>query len=259
MKKFLIIGLILAVVGGALCLGAFAANGWRWNDAENFESKTYVAQSPINELSLNSGYGDVTIIFYDEAQAKIDYEQSNSYRITVEEKDGKLLIGQQDRHVIGVHSVIKTLPKMTVYLPKSTAPKLDLEIHAGTCDVKAGTYGATQVEVHAGTCTFEVLNCSALDAEVHAGKLTFETVNCESVKTEVHAGELNVKNATVARTVEVDVAAGETNFSLTGKREEYHIGVEISAGSCNVSAQTGTTEKRIHVEISAGNAIFKFA
>lgn len=276
--KCLIAGGVILCIGVIILLCGLAANGWKWQIDEDFEQKEYVAENEVTAYDIRIAAGTVKVEFTDDEVASVSYPESEHFRYTVTEENGKLTVAYDKQYNFFFGWLIPSnIPDTVIKVPKKVVADYDIKISAGKLILPQGDYGKLKVELNAGKFETGAIVCTDFDCDVSAGAAILSSVECPTLFVGVSAGGVTIDNAICNRlTVEVsagsadlsgvkcddisvDVSAGSVNLGVIGAKAEYNVSVDKSAGSCNLSSQVGSDpSKRIEVDISAGSVTVNF-
>lgn len=234
--KCLIAGIILIAVGAGIIITTLAVNGWKIKEI-NYTMKTFTAQNDNTSVELDIGAYALKCEFYDGDKIEIYYPDSNAYKTSVSEKDGKLKFLTKTKWYLSFFNITKP-PETVVKLPKDKVFDIKIDLGAGTVKLADGAYGNIQVDLGAGKLSAQKITSNTLIGDVSAGSLEIGELTCPDIK--------------------ADVSAGSLKLGIVGAKAEYTIRASVSVGSCNVSDQTGTTDKKLVVDCSAGKISVDF-
>ena len=116
----LIIAIALVLVGSAMFLTALAAADWDITslDSGRYESYTHDLAGEITDISIGSKRADVNLIPTEDGTTRVFCYQDKKERVSVELKDGVLLINGDDERKWYERIFNFGQKKITVYLPK---------------------------------------------------------------------------------------------------------------------------------------------
>lgn len=240
-KKAVIAGVIIAVVGAVVFLGAMGATGWDFSKIDNWEQDTYTANAVVSKLDVDVSAGKVVINRGDVEAVTVKYDYNEEYKPEIVQNGSVLKIQTpKKKNWIEFNFWFSKAPTTEITLPKDAVfAEFDLTLNAGSVifgDVKADT---VKVEINAGSFKATSVECNKITCDINAGSAKISSLRCNSI--------------------DLDVSAGSANIEVAGAMSEYNISVDKSAGSCNVSSQTGTDpHKQIKVDVSAGSVTLTF-
>ena len=268
-KIGLIIVLILALVGGGLCITAFAL-GVNFKEITEMAEKgdfsfgpwgsvseNLIVEVPLqgSEENLSEGTlasGDKYTVADEMGSLVIDLDfgdltvkSSESDEIYLEcgddEKYFELNVSVNTVHIKNKnkHSWINvTMPKATLYLPESLGfDSVEMDIDAGSCTIEADIFAnLLTVDVDAGTADIESMNVSWAEFDCDAGKIEFNGTVVNGGEADVDAGAVIIHLPDVDVTdynYEIEVSAGAVDIddrSFSGLDEEQYIQNHARAG-----------------------------
>lgn len=274
--KFIIIGLVIALVGVAILIGGLAVNGWRLKSNIRFETRTYTAESQSTVLKLDLNAGSVVTQFYDGDKVIIEYPYANEYVTTIYERSGQITLNNKIKWY-ATFGISLDIPKTYIKLPSDVVFDVTMDIDSGEAELSDGTYGKISASLDAGTFKAGNIECTGFECDLDAGSVNITSLKCNAFECDLDAGtvkvttlysdtiECNLDAGTVkfeyatSRNTRIDVDAGTVNIGFTSPKQEYTVSSRVRAGRCNVGAQTGTTDKKIVVELDAGTVNLTFA
>lgn len=262
--KCIIAGAVILGIGIAVLIIALAVNGWKFAPNVEFETQEFTSTEENTSLAVTLSAGKLKIEYRDDDSEEIyvSYPTAEGYETTVTEKDGKLSVENDYRIIGNVFSGCNVscnvwgwglnIPETVVKIPKDKITQVTVTLHAGTVELKEGTFEKVELDVHAGACAVGNITCKLLTIDVNAGSLSLDGVKAEKLICDVSSGSANMKKIDCPET-EVEVSSGSANLTFVGAKTDYTATVQVSAGSCNgLSSQSGG-DKVIKVKVSTGS------
>ena len=233
-KILLIVSLVLALIGGALCVTAFAMgitakdlngmarNGlfcfdkwWDEDDVVYVEQSTghhseHTANAASDKLVIDLDFGHLSIESTDSNEVYIEAGPEDEKYFDLQIKDTMITVRSKEHSVFsGIH-----VPEATLYVPKDLGIKhIFLDVDAGECIIEnAMNVQTLEVDVDAGAVKIQSMTANWLDLNCDAGSI-------------VYAGE-------VISGGEADANAGKIELTLRGKQEkDYNYEIDVDAGA----------------------------
>lgn len=260
-KIWLVIVVILVLMGGSLCISAFAMgmtqndlidmfdsgvfSFGKWEDVstvhkemehtiehvekdENYHSKS-TEKMLYSYLELDIDRGDVTIQSSDGKEIYIESASGDEKYFNLEVTDsGISLKSKNTSKLFGTQA-----PKATLHLPEgSSFETVSLDLDAGMVDIQNVTVEWLQIDCDAGKITFEGVTYEGGEIDVDAGSVevtlnekTYEDYNYDI---DVSAGTLKINDET-----------------YTGLDEEKYINHHAD-GEWEISCDAGKVEMKIN-------------
>lgn len=183
-----------------------------WRDDFSVGNETTREFSNIEELDIESKYGDIIIKEYDGPTIKVTSQRVNPLKYSAEE-DGYVL-------TITDHTVRSSNhPKITIQIPK--------DYHF--TDVSIGLYG--------GTVSIDTLNTDEFDADIGAGKLLVtKGLSSTEVGCTVGAGSIDF-GLLESSYVELECGAGEIKTWMSGGQSDYYLEGDCAIGEVRFGSQ----------------------
>lgn len=244
-KIWLMIVLVLALLGSALCVSAFAMGitskdlmemvrsgqfqidgSWNPHDKmdthhhEDLDKEEHYSDQTVNtdysKLVIDLDFGHLFIQSTDLDEIYMESDSDDEPFFDLQIKDNVITVRSENHSVLsGLH-----MPETTLYLPeKMEIEQVFLDIDAGECIIENGLSVQTlEVDVDAGLAKIQNMHANLLDLDCDAGSIIYE-------------GEaISGGNA--------DVDAGKIELTITGKREsDYNYEIDVDAGSLEINNQ----------------------
>ena len=277
--KVIIAGLVIAVVGLLVLIGAIAASGWNVNRVNEWQEDTFTAAATVERLDVKVNWGQVAINRCDTEKVTVKYEYDDKYTPKFDEKNGKLTIETSQKRWYEFGYWVVNAPRIEISVPQSVKlNEVQLTLNAGTVQFGDGEWCTTMsVKINAGTLSMGTVSVNELDLKLNAGAMEVKKIECDKVvckmnagafdaneilcrefDCDISAGSANIKKLD-AQAIDLDLSAGSASLGLVGAKSDYNISTKVSAGSCNVSSQSSASATRtVTVDVSAGSADLKF-
>ena len=259
-KKAVIAGVIIAVVGAVVFLGAMGATGWDFSKIDNWEQDTYTANAVVSKLDVDVSAGKVVINRGDVEVVTVKYDYNETYKPEIVQNGSVLKIETpKKKNWIEFSFWFSKAPTTEITLPKDMSiNQLKLTLNAGKVVLGDGYWGdLVNVKLNAGTLTVGDVQANEILVDINAGTFKATKLNCSRLTCDVSAGSAKISSLRCGDVI-LDVSAGSANIKFAGAQSEYNITVKKSAGSCNVSNQMGSTAKLIAIDVSAGSVTLTF-
>ena len=130
MKKWIIIGVLLIVLGLFLFVGAAAVNGWDLStlSVSQFETNTYEISDPFQDIHISTDTADIRFLPSDDGKAKV---------ICHEDPKAKHLTALRDDTLsIEVSNTRKCASSLTIYSAPATMAQSTNLLSSGSCSIK---------------------------------------------------------------------------------------------------------------------------
>ena len=232
-KVLLIVALVLALIGGALCVSAFAMgitakdltgmarNGlfsfdqwWDEDDVLYADRNTehhsdHIGNTSSDKLVIDLDFGHLMIQSTDSKDVYIEASPEDEKYFDLQRKDTIITVRSKEHSVFsGIH-----VPEATLYVPQDLdIQHIFLDVDAGECVVEnAMNVQTLEVDVDAGSVKIQNMTANWLDLNCDAGGI-------------IYAGE-------AVSGGEADVDAGKIELNLSGKQEkDYNYKIDVDAG-----------------------------
>ena len=274
MKRFQLILLFsalgLLLVGGIFAVAGFAMNGFR---PDNFSTTHYQpfhwednSGTGIEKLRILVTTDKVTLCIVQDAGFAVSGETEEKQPLTVTMEDGVLTVRREDHRRWYDHIGIFTkTPELTVYLPQSIIPTLEIDVDTGDVSVPEGFYfGEALIESDAGDITWGAsaghlkIECDTGDIQVKnakiqermqistdTGDLRIQSLTAVALSIETDTGDIALKQTTVATTLAIETDTGDvtltevTSATMQINTSTGDVGLE-RVGSENLQIRTST-------------------
>lgn len=272
-KAAIIWGVIL-ILAGVICIAIAYNRGVN----DDFEMKTFNAETEIHTLRIDSCAGEVNTEFYDGDRIFVEYPENARFTVDITENDGVLSITSENKWYASFINLgfLFSTPVTTVKIPADNVLNLDCSISAGDFNLAAGSYSKVEIDVSAGDFNAGDIGCDSLRCKISAGNINLKNVStgdmeykvsaggihtdsvvCDKFNCKISAGNINMGKLDCPDS-DIKISAGGVNIEFADYEQNYTIFVDKSAGNCNVSDRASDTGKKISIDISAGNAECKF-
>ena len=261
MKKLIVIGIILMVLGLVVGGVSFALMGFRLQGFKTveYETKTTELRGDFRNIHI---IGDTALIALYHPRyptldngAKLESLESENRRTVVSVEDGTLTIRLVDERKWYEHMEISlNSPELVLYLPEGDYG--DLTIENSTGDVQIGNYefdhvritcstgdvdlqaSAKSIAIETGTGEISLSNLTAeeITLNVTTGKVQLYKVNCEVLSTEGDTGKVFFQDVAAERSLAIRRSTGDVK--LTGC-DGGSISICTGTGDVKATLRTG--------------------
>lgn len=249
---FLIFGIISGIMSavGAI-FGVFQTDG------VTDELTVYEVSEQVTELEIEVNAANFTIKTADRFSV-----ESNLKYLTVEEKDGTLVI--KDRKKNGVRF---DNPVLTLYVPKETVFEyVTITTGAGKLQIDLLSTNELQLTLGAGEVKIDKL-CAQQSATIEGGTgaITIRDGSLTDLELQMGVGQLDMTAALYGDSF-MQLGVGQTDLTVLCAKEQYSIEIEKGLGSITVDRTSvdgdyhfGDGEDRLEIEGGIGSINLKFA
>lgn len=295
MKKWILGGISLCIVGVVVICGAMAALDWDFErlDNTNYEQKTYACapEEVVERVELKVDSFPVEIV--SGSEVKLDYWQGDE-EVAVEVQEGVLRIQTPRRKAwewikqswFGFgkrkHVYILTLPEGVALSVQSTnadvkitdmtiasmyVDSTNLDIRCSACSFGEVAIDGTNADVTLRDCTAAETKISGtnLDVDIEGGSyqsLTVDGTNLDahiettSPTIAVHGTNLDMGLDAEFRSLRVTGTNLDADLYVRGRRYDYTV---ESHGRSLPASQTGTTDKTIYLKGTNNDVKLRFS
>lgn len=222
--------LSVSIIGG-ICSGlasvSFIFSGSEKNAVG--EMQTYPVIEKITELSIDVSAADFAIKTDDELRI-----ESNNKYLTVNAKDGKLIISEEKKTFASLGGNVK----IDVYIPDDLVFDR-AKISTGAGRVKIETLSADIIDLDFGAGEVEIGSLTAnsrADIDGGAGKITINGGLLHNLELDIDVGELNLTSCIEGKS-SVDCGIGETNLCILGSADDYEISLDKGLGEARLDGE----------------------
>lgn len=234
--------LAVSIVGGILSLVGLLGGFWD-DDAVTEEMKTYSVSSDIQSLEVQINAADFRIV-----QGETFLVESNLKHLTVEEKNGVLMIKETKKGVRTYTGVV-----LTLHIPADMVFKnATIVTGAGKLTVDRLSASTMDLVLGAGEVTMDTLIATSnIGIEGGAGKITISGGALHNLDLDMGVGQLNLTSALTGES-DFDLGIGESNITVVGDKDEYILDIEKGLGDITVN---GTSVSNIKEQGNGNNGI----
>lgn len=229
-----IIGIILCIAGCVIAGGiagvkTFVLDNCNIDFSNNFITYTndYDASS-IENLTINTGYGDVEI-YTDDSTDKITVTTKGISDNIVSEKGKDITIDNEDI------TIDNNVSKIDICIPSDKKFKnITFKVKAGEID--ADYLNAENIKINAGAGDISCDNVTAakeLSISVGAGCIEINNGNTAKLDAECGMGELDYYG-TISGDVFAKCGVGDINFELDNSENDFNYKIESAVGTVNI-------------------------
>ena len=259
MKRFQLILLFsalgLLLVGGIFAVAGFAMNGFR---LDNFSTTHYQpfhwednSGTGIEKLRILVPTDKVTLCIVQDAGFIVSGETEEKQPLTVTMEDGVLTVRREDHRRWYDHIDIFTkTPELTVYLPQSIIPTLEIDVDTGDIQVKnAKIQERMQISTDTGDLRIQSLTAVALSIETDTGDIALkQTTVATTLAIETDTGDVTLTEVTSA-TMQIKTSTGDVGLervdseNLQIRTSTGDVGLErVGSENLQICTSTGDVE-----------------
>lgn len=266
----LIIAIALVLVGSAMFLTALAAADWDITslDSGRYESYTHDLAGEITDIAIGSERADVNLIPTEDGTTRVFCHQDKKERVSVELKDGVLLINGDDERKWYERLFSFTNPVIDVYIPSGEYASLAIVNNTGDIAIRKGfTFGSASISADTSEVVFLASVNESLDIELHTGDVEIENVKAKDVSINLSTGEVKIDNlecesfSSEGTTGDIELERITAEGAVYIQRSTGDVEMDIgSAHSVKVVTNTGsielgslTVEDLLRLEVSTGD------
>ena len=232
LKKWLIIGASLVLIGCIIFAGVMAVLKWDFKmlSASKYETNEYTIDDEFKNISVESDTADITFLASDEKSVKVVCHEPSNAKHTVVISSDTLEIKKNDTRKWYEHIGISfESEKITVYLPKGKYG--NLTVKASTGDLKATDefkFADLNITLSTGDITLQSISANSISLRVSTGKIALDNVQIEGdLKAEVSTGKTYLKRLNCDNFISVGNTGDITMENVIAKQK---ISVERSTG-----------------------------
>ncbi len=253
-RKWLIVGVSLLLIGGIIFTVAMSLFGWDFLklSSTNYQTKEYAVAEEFNGISIHGQEADIRLVASEDGACKVVCLEKESVPHTVEVQNGKLVIteaGVQNLYEGFFDFVQETV---TVYLPQKEYSTLLIENRTGDVEVsKDFSFESVQVFTSTGDIRWLASASGAVTLKTSTGDISVENISASSLKLTVSTGEVYAKGVRCTDGVSVQVSTGEAYLS------DIACNSFTSSGSAgDITLKKVQTAERLSIERSTGDVRF---
>lgn len=248
--------LAVTIIGGILGMAGMFGGSFS-SDAVSQEKKTYTVSSEIHNLQITINAADLSL-----KEGERFSVESNLKHLTVEEKDGCLIIKQTKKF-----STTYTGAVLTVCVPAGTVfDKVALTTGAGRLTAEKLCAETLDFELGAGEVSVgSLIAAKSADIEGGAGRVTIADGVLKNLDLDMGVGQLKL-TAVLTGNCSLDMGVGASDIILVGDKADYKLEIEKGIGRITVdgkavsdygSSGNGANKVEITGGIGAVNVYFR--
>lgn len=251
--KYLAIALALLLIVGifsGIMTAAGAILGVFEEDGVSKDMTVYQVSGDVTALEIEVSAADLSIRLADGYSV-----ESNLKYLTVEEKDGTLVIKDQKKNGLRFDN-----PVLILYIPKDTVfEQANVTTGAGRLRIETLSAKKLGLTLGAGEAVIEHLYVeTSAEIEGGTGAITVSDGSLTDLQIEMGVGQLDM-TAALYGSCSFHLGVGETNLTVLRAKEQYFVELEKGIGSITVDRQTvdgdcklGDGKDRIEIEGGIG-------
>lgn len=211
-KKFLLAGITVAILGFIVFAGAMTKLDWKFSIDGKYEQKVYTVEeedaASFSALEIRADYADVTVARGEET--KIEYDDADKLSYAFSMSDGKLTATQTQKNAFfNLWLFGPRTPKIKVTVSSDCTDAV-VKVKNGTLDVSDYSFKGLTVENKNGTILLKNVDADSAKVTNVNGKIEIDGLQCRgdlSVKNK--NGNIAVKNSAADGAVGVDNSNGK--------------------------------------------------
>ncbi len=253
--KLSICSLILAFILLLIPFTTIRTNGIFSFNISSYDASDYIAgnteiSSPVKDLDISWGAGNVTIQYHDKESVIIQEssgaEVTNKDRLMWKLSGNTLYIQEFKPRLFSSNNIAKDL---VIYLPQSSSlDKLIIDVASSKVslkEIKAHSVDITTVSgtLDASSCTF-----GELDVDNVSAKITLDSCSSSSTSVDTVSGNISLKLTGTPKDLSVDAVSGDVTLYLPSDIS----GFEVDEDSLSASVTT----EGFAVSFNDGNMVY---
>ena len=243
--------LIVGIVGGIYRIGSFFFD----NDGVLDESRSYSLSQDFTSIKIEIAGAELTISNSDSFSL-----ESNLKYLSVEEKDGVLILTEAEKHKSYRDAVLNlTIPRNLSF------ENIEITTGAGRLTADTLTANALSLELGAGESELAELNViNHAKIEGGTGNITVKSGTLHNLDLSIGVGQLDM-TARLEGSGKLDCGIGNTELRLIGTADDYCINLSKGLGNVTLdgvdvknNASIGNGEHKIALNSGIGNIRVQF-
>lgn len=247
-NKTKLIALILTIAGSIICLGTMVAAGFDFSKFDNsvYVENTYEFDVPIQNLSIDLDYADISILPSKSSKTKVVCFEKEDYPHTAKVKNDTLSITKKDAPWFRDIFTFKKI-EITVYLPEKSYTSISIDNTTGDTFIDSINAQNIKIECSTGDVTLSDLESADVEIETTTGNTEFQNVTAHRVESEVTTGDIAFINTVCSGPIIIEATTGDISFEYS---DADTITAETSTGDI---IGTILTAKTFYTETSTGD------
>ena len=226
MKKWLIAGAALILVGSILFVGVMTVLKWDFKKMSTVEYETnrYEVSEPYQNISIKVDTADVLLVPTEGTACYVECHELENVKHSVTVREGMLVIDVVDERKWYEHMGINIgTPRVTVYLPAGEYGTLSVKGSTGDVQIpKELSFASSDVSLSTGDVSVTGAVCTgAVKVTVSTGKTYMTDMTCKSLFTSGTTGDIHLKNVITSEKLSVKRSTGDVRFDSCDAAELY--------------------------------------
>ena len=210
-KIAMIIAVFMIVMGTALCVIAFGANGFRFTNfgAYNYQLETYSPEGDITSVEISDTEYDIEVLPSEDGKCTVTCYDSEKIFHSVKVENGALSIKRTDVRVwyerIGIFMFCDIDMTVRVYLPEDEYESIKAKSLSGNISVEGELgFGSADLQSTSGNISFtssaDELKLKSTSGEVNADGFAAKKLSVQTTSGKIGLSDISVESIEVAST-----------------------------------------------------------
>lgn len=249
-KGWLLAAIILIIVGAIVFVGALAFINFDFTElsTRELEMNTYELNKDFNNILIDADTANIAFVPSDNGVCKVECVEDVKQEYCVKAENGTLTISVVDNRKWYDYICINFgLPKITIYLPKTSYSSLSITTTTGDIEIPdkfsfetitvVGTTAnvvchaqipkSVEVSITTGNITLASSQTETVKLSTTTGKITVNDVACDELTAKNSTGRIQLKNVIAEESIKLESTTGGVKFE------------DCDAGSITVNTSTG--------------------
>ncbi len=276
-KKFwILLALALLCSGLLVFVITMSVNGWDFHtlDTGNYQTNTHEISQDFNEILIDTDTADVVFLTATDGKTKVVCHEEESLKHAVQVKNGKLTIRETDRKKWYEYIELFHFdsPKISIYLPQTTALSLSVETDTGDVHANGFTFQKLAIETDTGDISLKNVVADTVNISVGTGDIEISNLLVDALSIETDTGDADLTSAVAVSKLQIETDTGDValnkcdasdifietdtgdvegtllsgkNFSAISRTGDVEVPPPTAENPCKILSDTGDIEIRI--------------
>lgn len=275
-KIILLTAGICTVAGGALAGIAIAKGGTY--QRETIETVTYSVKDSFTEVSIATSDANITILPSENGSCYAQCDETESMHYTMEVKDNKLYLEEQDERKLDFYFGIGIMLKereVVLYLPTDIAEGYTLRAETASGDIRceedfpvfpsmalltasgnvslSSPADVVAISTSSGNIRFRGQECSRAGIGTSSGEITLKNIKSDDLTLHTTSGDIDCSDGDCIR-AEISTSSGEVTLANMdfGDLTVQSTSGDISATRCDTKQNADAAECKMAFQSNSG-------
>ena len=250
MKKLLIAGLVVLVLGIGISVASFAALGFDINkiSTRKITTEEVDISEKFTNIEIDVAEEDISFIKCEEGESKVIFTHNAALKATIEVKGDTLVIKEK-----GVTSWTDFIGedgdprKLEIYLPAGEYGELDIDIASADVAIDEDfDFDVYDIDSASGDIRITGGEPASIDINTASGSVNILDVKVDKIDIDSASGDITLENV-IAISIDIDTASGDVDLLMS---DASSINIDTASGDVTGTLLSG---KVFDVDTASGD------